>query len=231
MIEIQLKDLLIDYKKKLYDCLLKYELHGIEDIEEVKETLETIIISLESRAAITISLEEHPIDKFNLATLVTSLINNNFSNKEISETISIKHNIGITPKEIRSWKENYSHLSYEKQKIEERGNVFDVQTRMQDLYNMVYTHLEAIKESEPEDFWKAKTSKQQVILDAMKELRQISSDATKIISMVSHQERLRNFTQIVLETIRETDQATANIILNKLKKHKTLMSVLTPSVN
>ena len=228
MIEVELKELIQNFQEQLSQCLLKHELHGIQDFEDLKENLNTITASLESRMAMTVQLEEHPIDQFGLAGLATDLINASTDNKTISKILSTKSGIGITSREVQKWKDNYSHLSYEKIKQEQRGNIFDVQTRMQDIYAMVYDHLETIKNSEPEDFWKAKTTKQQVQLDAMKELRQLTDQATKILGMISHQERLRQFTDIVMDTIRETDTATAQIILSKLQKNKALMNVLTP---
>lgn len=228
MIEVELKELLEKFKADLCDSLLKHELYGIEDFDSLKETIEVIITSLEGREALAISLESHPIDKFGLASLATDMINGGIDNKSIAKTLSAKSGIGISSKEVKTWQDTYSHLSYETMKQEKKGNIFDVQTRLQDLYSMLYDHLEAIKEADPEDFWKAKTSKQQVILDAMKELRMLSGEATKVIGMISHQERLRQFTDIVMETIKETDQATAQIIFSKLKKNKALMNVLTP---
>lgn len=228
MIEVELKELIVNYKHKVSECLLKHELHGIEDFEELKEELEAIIVSLDSRSNTTVSLEEHPIDKFGLATFTTQLINSGCNNKTIAELLTSNSSIAITAKEVQRWKDHYSHLSYEKQKKEKQGNVFDVQSRLQDVYSMVSTHLDTIEASAPEDFWKAKTTKQQVMLDTMKEIRMITADAAKIINMVSHQERLRNFMDIVIETVNKIDPVTANTILQKLHQNKTLMSVLTP---
>lgn len=231
MVEVELKDLLVQFQGKLNECFLEHELHGIESVEDLKDNLEAMIAGLESRAAMTISLEEHPIDKFGLATLAAQLINANTTNKQVAEILTSNSNIAFTAKEVQQWKDNYSHLSYDKKKAEEKRNVFDIQNRLQDLYSMVYDHLQLIKDSQPEDFWKAKTSQQQVMLDAMKELRMISADAVKVINMVSHQERLSNFMQIVYETVNQIDPATANTILTKLKQNKALISALTPASN
>ena len=228
MIEVELKELLETFQDNLCTCLLKHELYGLEDFDKLKEEVEVIIASLEGREAMTVSLEMHPIDKFGLSSITTDLINAGMSNKDISKVLTTKSGVGITDKEIQKWKDNYSHLSYNIMKEEKKGSIFDVQARMQSVYSMVYDHLESIKETTPEEFWKGKTTKQQVMLDTMKELRQLTKEAVAIINMISHQERLRQFTDIVMETIKETDQATAQVIYRKLKQNKALMNVLTP---
>jgi len=227
MIEVQLRQYLIDFQEKFKTALLKHELYGISDFDDLLSSLATVVTSAKDNEELFIPIEEHKLDKFGLSEQAVRLANAGYSDRKMSEVLSLMSGSAITETEIREWFTNYSSLSMiRKPKI--HANLFDVQERMQDVYMALMDHLETIQNSTSEDFWKAKTTKQQVILDVYKELRFLTKDAKSIIDSIDHQQKLNEFRKLVIETIRKIDPTTARIIIEKLQQDKAIYTALLP---
>lgn len=227
MIEVELKDYLKSLLSQLKTALLKHELYGIEDFDNILSTLTTITDSVEANPDIFIPVKEHVIDKYGLGEVLVKFVNNGYDYKVISEILTTQSGMTITSKDIKEWVENYSSLNYNK-KPKGHGNLFDVQERMQDVYARLNDHLELVNTSDPGDFFKAKTTKQQVTLEIYKEIRMLTKDAANIMQAVSRQQQLQEFRKIILESIREVSPSTAQAIVRKLKQNKALASALMP---
>jgi len=227
MIEVQLKQYLIDFQDKFKQALLKHELYGIPDFDDLLSSLSTVVSSAQENEELFIPIQEHKLDKYGMAEQAVRLANAGYSNKKMSEVLTVMTGSGISEREVREWFANYSSLSMVR-KTKIHANLFDVQERMQDIYMALMNHLEAIEASKPEDFWKAKTTKQQMILDVYKELRFLSKDAKAIVESINHQEKLNEFRKIVIETIRKIDPTTARIIIEKLEQDKAVYAALLP---
>lgn len=227
MIEIQLREFLIDFQDRFKQALLKHELYGISDFDDLLSSLSTVVTSSIDNEELFIPIEEHKLDKFGLSEQAVRLANANYSHKKIAEVLTLMSGSDIQEKEVREWFANYSSLSMiRKPKI--HANLFDVQERMQDVYMALMDHLEKINNSAPEDFWKAKTTKQQVTLDVYKELRFLTKDAKAIIESIDHQQKLNEFRKMVIDTIRKIDPTTARIIIEKLEQDKAVYAALLP---
>jgi len=227
MIEVQLRTYLLEFREKFKNALLKHELYGIADFDDLLSSLATVVSSAQENEDLFIPIDEHKIDKFGMAEQVVRLSNAGYPHKKIAEVISLMSGSAMSEREVREWFANYSSLSMtRKPKI--HANLFDVQERMQDVYMALMDHLEGIQNSAPEDFWKAKTTKQQVVLDVYKELRFLTKDAKAIIESIDHQQKLNEFRKLVIETIRKIDPTTARIIIEKLEQDKAVYAALLP---
>jgi hypothetical protein len=227
MIDLEIKSFILDFRERFKQCLLKHELYGIEDFDLLLQSINLIADTMLEREDLFIPVQEHKLDKFGLSEMAVRFANVGKSHREIAETISTAGGVSITEKEVKEWFETYSNLKMVKKK-KTYGNVFAIQERMQDIYSQLMEHLDGVKETENEEFWKGKTTKQQVILDIYKEVRYLTKDATDILKSINHQQQLEQFKMLVLETIRKIDPGTARIIIEKLEQDKALFNAILP---
>lgn len=227
MIEIQLRQYLIEFQDRFKEILLKHELYGIPDFDNLLSSLNTVVVSAQNNEELFIPIEEHKLDKFGLSEQAVRLANAGYPNKKVAEVLSLVSGSAISENEVKEWFANYSSLTMMR-KPKLHSNLFDVQERMQDMYMALTDHLEHIQSTKPEDFWKAKTTKQQVILDVYKELRFLTKDAKSIIESINHQQKLNEFRKLVVETIRKIDPTTARIIIEKLEQDKAIYAAMLP---
>lgn len=227
MIEVQFKNYLVEFKDKFKDALLKHELYGIDDFDILLSSLNTIVSGVEENEDLFIPIDEHKIDKFGMAEYAVRLANKGMGRKQLAETLSTISGQGISVKELDEWFANYSNLKHTR-KVESFGNIFDVNERMQEAYQRLIILIETIEATSPEEFYKGKTTKAQVLLQASGEMRQLTKEAKDIIKSINHQQKLEEFKMLVLETIRKTDPATGRIIIEKLKQDKALFNALLP---
>ena len=228
MIEVELKQYLETHIEQYKNALLKHELYGIEEFDNLLVQLINLNNSLEISKKTFITLDEHVIDKYCLGEVVLKFVNNNFSYSSISEIISIQAGVIINVKQIKDWVENYSHLA-SLEKPQGHGNLFDIQERMQDIFSELQEHLHLVKQTDKEEFYKARITKQQVLLETYREIRALTKDAASIINSLSHQAQLQEFRKVIIESIKEVSPAVAQSVIRKLKQNKALYSALLPS--
>lgn len=227
MIEVELKDYLINFTAQFKNALLKHELFGIEEFDNLLGTLNTLSESVEANPDVFIPINEHVIDKYGMGEVVIKFVNNGFNYKTISEIITVQSGVGIGQKEIKEWVENYSTLKYNK-KPQGHGNLFDVQDRMQQIYTQLSDHINEVKSTSKEEFLRAKTTRQSELRETYKEIRMLTKDAANLMQAITSQQQLAEFRKVILESIKEVSPATAQAIIRKLRQNKAIASSLLP---
>jgi hypothetical protein len=227
MIEVNLKHHVLDFSEKFKDLLLKYELYGKEDINNLLDDLNIITANLQENDDYFVPLIEHKIDQFGLAETAVKLANAGTGVEDISRTLSIISGVGVAKHEVEDWFKNYSVIKHTRT-IKAYGNVFDVQERMQDLYETLLDHMALIEDTPKEEFFKAKTTREQVKLEVLRDIRAITKDAKEILKTINHYQRLEEFKSLVIQTIKSIDPTIANMIIEKLSQDKALFNALLP---
>lgn len=227
MIEVQLKPYLLDFQLKFKDAILNHSLFGIQDFQDLQDNFEIIIASLSKSEEYYIEIEEHRIDKFGLGQHAVNFANSGSSLKDTATALSIISGQTISIEELKYWYENYSTIARAK-KVKTYGNIFNIQERMQTIFEELQDHLEEIRVTNKEDFFKGKTTREQVIIDVLKDVRTLTKDAKEILKTVNQQQKLEEFKYLVIETIRTIDPGTAQIIIQKLEQDQALFNALLP---
>lgn len=228
MIEVELKSYVKTFIEDLKNALLKYELFGVEEFDQLLTSIQSLESSINVNKDIFINLLQSPIDKYNMGEYTIRYINNGYTYKQIAEILSLNAGIIITEKDVKTWRNTYSSLDRINTRARNTSNLFDIQDRMQDIYTQLYEHLEVIKETDKKEFLAARTTRQQVILDVLKEVRMLTKDAANILESISHQQQLNEFRKVILESIKEVSPSVAQSIIRKLKQNKALFSTLLP---
>lgn len=227
MIEVQLKPYLLKFQNQLKTAVIKNSLFGVQDFEELQESFDLIVSSLQENEDYFIEIEQHKIDRFNLGPHAIALANAGESLHSISKTLGIISNCAVSPEELKDWFDNYSNLTYSR-KQKNYGNIFNVQERMQQVYQELQDQLELIRSTDKEEFFRGKTTREQVILEVLNNLRVLTKDAKDILKTVDEHQRLEEFKSLVIETIRKVDPIIATSIIEKLTQDQTLFKALLP---
>lgn len=227
MIEVQLKPYLLKFQTQLKNAVIKNSLFGVDDFEELQESFDLIVSSLQENEDYFIEIEQHKIDRFNLGSHAVALANAGESLPNISKTLGIISNCAISPEELKDWFDNYSNLTYNR-KQKNYGNIFNVQERMQQVYEELQDQLELIRSTDKEEFFRGKTTREQVILEVLNNLRVLTKDAKDILKTVDEHQRLEEFKSLVIETIRRVEPSVATLIIEKLTQDQALFKALLP---
>lgn len=228
MIEVELKSYVSTFIDDFKNALLKHELYGIEEFDQLLVSMQNLENSIKVNDDIYINLIQSPIDKYAMGEYAIKYINNGYTHKQTAEILSLNAGVIITEKDVKNWRDSYSSLDRINTRARNTSNLFDIQDRMQDIYTQLYDHLEHIKETGQQEFLAARTTKQQVILETMKEIRMLTKDAANILESISHQQQLNEFRKVILESIKEVSPSVAQSIIRKLKQNKALFSALLP---
>jgi hypothetical protein len=227
MIEVNLKHHVLDFSVKFKDMLIKYELYGKEDVDDLLDNLNIITSSLQENDDYFIPLVEHKIDQFGLAETAVKLANAGTNLEDISRTLSIISGVGVALHEVEDWFKNYSAIKHTRT-VKAYGNIFDVQERMQDIYESLIEHMKLIDDTPKEEFFRAKTTREQVKLEVLRDVRAITKDAKEILKTINHYQRLEEFKSLVIQTIKTIDPTVATMIVEKLAQDKALFNALLP---
>jgi hypothetical protein len=227
MIEVNLKHHVLDFSVKFKDILIKYELYGKEDVDDLLDNLNIITSSLQENDDYFIPLVEHKIDQFGLAETAVKLANAGTNLEDISRTLSIISGVGVAIHEVEDWFKNYSAIKHTRT-VKAYGNIFDVQERMQDIYESLIEHMKLIDDTPKEEFFRAKTTREQVKLEVLRDVRAITKDAKEILKTINHYQRLEEFKSLVIQTIKTIDPTVATMIVEKLAQDKALFNALLP---
>jgi len=227
MIEVKLKPYLLDFQLKLKEAIVNTGVFGIKEFSDLEESFALIIGSLQENEDYYIKIEEHKIDRFGLSEHAVKFANSGVSLKDTAQSLSIISGQGITIDELKYWYDNYSNIMHTR-KVKNYGNIFNVQERMQIIFEQLQDHLEEIRSTNKEEFFKGKTTREQVILEVLKDIRTLTRDAKEILKTVNQQQKLDEFKYLVIDTIRTIDPNTAQVIIQKLEQDKALFNALLP---
>lgn len=222
--------LLEAFEGRFLKCLMTEELVGaepwtslLEEFMGIKEIFQTIATE-ETFNFKALNI----IDRLKLAQNVISLKNSDYDDKEISEILSTQTGQHILQADVSIWLENYSNITLSARPQVLRGSIFDTQSRMQDLHERLLILMEEVKKMTAEDFKYTKTTKPEVIKDIISEMRQLTKDASQVITAISNLNRLKEFQQMVLEAIATVSPQVQQAILRKLGEQKAIMGALLP---
>lgn len=221
--------LLESFEERLTGFIISKKMAGKEDatslLDEIKG-IKDIFETLEEDEVFSYK-ETSIIDRLKLGANTIALKNADYSDAETAEVLSTQTGQVIITSDVTKWLESYSNIQ-QSQPSAIRGSVFDTQSRMQDIMEQLYDHLEKIRMMDEEKFARAKTTRAQVELDTYKEIRQLTKDAAQIINAVSAQHRFKEFQQSVVEAISSVSPQVGQQIMRKLREQKVLMNSLIP---
>lgn len=226
----ELIDSLYRFRENLSNAVLDCDMAGTAIFNNVLDELDCILEEYKDPIEIdpTYLANSLLIDRLGLAFSVIRLHQDGFTESEISQVITNQVGQEITVAEVRKWLEsNNNNLDFANPRAV-RGSIFDTQSRMQDLFEKLYDKLEEISEKSEERFKAGKLSKDEVELEYLKEVRQLTKDGAAIVAAVSTMTRVKEFQKIVVEAIGQVSPSAQQYILRKLNEQRHIMGALLP---
>lgn len=227
MLQLNVKEFLIDFNQKFKTVLIKNKLFGTKDFEVLIDELNFILDHLENNESSLLSFKEHKMDKHGVSEYAVKLLNSGKSYDDIADILCTILNVQINEEEVKDWFANYSSLQLTRTR-KKQSNLFDIQERMQEIYQRLNDHLILIEEEPQETYLKARTTKEQVMLEVYKEIRMLTKDAKSVIESLDNQRKIQEFAKLVIETIRNIEPGVARLIIEKLKQDKAMFNALLP---
>lgn len=167
----------------------------------------------------------HPVEKYGVASIVLALHEDGMQPKQIALHLQSQA-VPVEESHIKSWLKQYSETSITQKAEAIYGSVFDTQTQLQQLFENLNSMIEAAKGQEDSHYLGAKITKEQVLLEHQKELRQLIKDAGALMTTVAGMQQVGQFQKIVIEEVNKLDPATAQRIWKRVREAKLAFTTL-----
>ena len=151
--------------------------------------------------------EVSTIDKLALGDNLISLYEGGLSCREVADTLSKSVGMPIKTKEVESYIEKFKKGSISTQRQQRSNSVFDTKNRMEDLLMELNELLFTLKLKTDEDFSRGKASREQVMVEVLREMRMTVSDAAAIIKTYANLAAVKEVIDIIIQSLPDKDKA------------------------
>ncbi|MBD2201795.1 hypothetical protein H6G33_10590 [Calothrix sp. FACHB-1219] len=195
----------------------------LEELYGIKELIvdPTISAPLDNYKIVSLN----PIDRLKLGNNVLSLLESGFNTKDITTSLE-NQGIVITEKDVKNWLKSYSESSIDEKIESTQGSVFDTQTQLQAIFDNLYNLLDQVAIKDDDSFYSAKTTKEQVKLEVMREIRQSLKDASGLAASIAALQTVKQFQKVVIEEVSKIDPIAAQRIWKRIQQARAMFSSL-----
>lgn len=223
-------EFLSDWRGRLRVYLLSKSLMGTPTTTELLEDLDDIIKGLDVPTGGGLTLNNvHPIDKLGCGLVVLSMHCDGTDMVAISKVIQTQTGVEVAASEVQKWIDNYETSGVVRRNSMANHSIFDTKNRMEDLQLMLERLLADIEMADPSEFARAKTTRYEVQLAAVGQLRSTVKDARQVVEALHQMNTYHELARIIVEEIRTESPAVAQRILQVLKKKGVVVKAVLPS--
>lgn len=223
-----IKTIVVGFNKTLDDMEISLSNKNInrEDLKNDIEVLRGLVEVLDNNNLdITPVTVESKIDRYGIGALVVNLNTNGFSLDEIAEECSKECGAKFTSKEIQTWIDSYVSLPSSKKARALRGSIFDSRNRLEELSILLYALLEQVNNRPDEVNRYTKVSKEEVHLAVIKEMRQLTKQATELIEKIDERNRIQEFQNTVIECLQREAPLVASKVIKSLREQQAIQQL------
>lgn len=218
------------WRGRLRAYFLSKSLMGTHPTTELLEDLDDIIKGLDVPAGGGLTLNKvHPIDRLGCGLSVLSMYCDGTDTATISNVIQAQTGVEVTPTEVQQWVDNYEASGVVRRSTMTNHSIFDTKNRMEDLQLMLERLLADVEMADPSEFARAKTTRYEVQLSAIAQLRSTVKDARQVVEALHQMNTYHELARIIVEEIRAESPAVAQRILQVLKKKGVVVKAVLPS--
>lgn len=221
---------LVEWRGRLRAYFLSKSLMGTPAATELLEDIDDLIKGLDVPAGGGITLDKvHVIDRLGCGLSVLSMYCDGTDTATISKVLGTQTGTEITPSEVQQWVDNYETSGVVRKNTMANHSIFDTKNRMEDLQLMLERLLADVEMADPSEFARAKTTRYEVQLAAIGQLRSTVKDARQVVEALHQMNTYHELARIIVEEIRTQSPAVAQRILQVLKKKGVLVKAVLPS--
>lgn len=222
-------ELIDKWEKDFKDLLLKEELLGKDEwtstLERVKSIFDLVRDEIgEVESLPVVNSNQNVIDSMALGPKVIEMMRDQIPIPIIASTLSAQTGVTITGKQVDRWVLEYNRST----NSNARPSVFETSSRLEDIHELIFKHVEYVESLDEDDFKAAKTTKAQVMLEVYKELRMLYKDANQLVASIKQLQSIKEFQESVLEVIQSVSPTHYHLIMKRLNEKKALLSSFTP---
>lgn len=218
------------WRARLKAYFLSKSLMGAPPTTELLEDLDDLIKGLDVPADAGLTLDRvHAIDRLGCGLSVLSMYCDGTDTATISKVLETQTGVEITPSEVQQWVDNYEASGVVRRNSMANHSIFDTKNRMEDLQLMIQRLLADVEVEDPAVFARAKTTRYDVQLTAIAQLRSTVKDARQVVEALHQMNTYHELARIIVEEIRTESPAVAQRILQVLKKKGVVVKAVLPS--
>jgi hypothetical protein len=168
------------------------------------------------------------IDQAGLASYLIQFYQAGQTVASMANSLSTLAGMTITPEDIDKWLTTYKETNslYVKPNENKIGSIFDASSRYQDLYEKLSTLLDDISLVGSEAFKHKSTTKEQVLIELFKEMRQLTETADKFVSTQIRAQSMRTLIADIVNTIGAYNPIVARDLITIIKMKSSLWDAL-----
>lgn len=196
-----------DFNRQFEDVLKSEGLMGMTPWGELREQLSEIVNIIDNprfpELASTLAISAAgKIEQYGLSAEVISLIENGYSNEDVSIQISKSVGIVITPEEVEQFIYRFNSSNRSTMKSLRKSSVWNTEAVYEELYQQLTLLIEYVNLMDPDEFLRARVTKPQVLIELFREMRQTAKEAANILNLMEANKKVDQFIEIALEQVR-----------------------------
>lgn len=166
----------------------------------------------------------HPVDRYGLGEGIIALHEQGLTAKEIVENLSNQGFDEFNEGNIRKWLREYNSTPITNRSSKVAVSVFDTQTQLQSLFETLQDLMDGLEDKDDETFYRGKTTKEQVRLQHIQEIRQTVKDAASLAATIAGMQQMETFKKLVIEEVNKENPAVAARIWKKIRDAKVMFT-------
>lgn len=217
-------------KQDLRDQLTIDERIGEKPYQLILEDLDYLESNLKEQNKLEMPniIPTNIIDQTGLASYLIQFYQSGQTVASMSNSLSILAGMAISPEEIDKWLTTYKETNslYIKPNENKIGSIFDASSRYQDLYEKLSILLDDIQLASDNAFKHKSTTKEQLLIELFKEMRQLTETADKFVSTQIRAQSMRTLIADIVNTISAYNPIVARDIISLIKLKSSLWDAL-----
>lgn len=223
-------ELLIEWRDKFKSYLLSKSLLGVAASTNLLEGLDDIIKALDVPSSNGLMMNKvHPIDRLGCGLAVLSMYCDGMDTVSIAKTLHTQTGTNITSSEVQAWINSYEESGVVRRSTMSNLSIFDTKNRMEDIYLMLQKVMVQIDEADEAEFTRAKTTKHDVRLAAVGQIRSAVKDARQVVEALHQMNTYRELADIILQEMGMESPALQSRVLKRLKEKGAVIKAILPS--
>lgn len=197
------------FKKKFNIALKESLLEDISPWDTLSSELDSLIQILDD------PIISKPLDKFSslsprsvidtlgLGKHVLGLIESGISYEETAEILRENTGKDVSVKDVERWLEEFDKSSISSKSKAATNSIWNTKDIYDDLYLQLSELIQMVREKDDESFYRSKVTKEQVLIESIRELRQLAKDAEGILGRIEESRKVETFIGFILRDLKD----------------------------
>ena len=196
-------------------------------VESFESFLDTLSDPIVSEKLDNYKLQvQNPIEKYGASNEVINLIEEGKSPALIVQQLGAKGLGMISIEDVKSYIKEYEQADIVTKIEKSNTSVFDTEAQLEVIFKTLQSEIDNLAYVDEEMLAKARTTKYQLKLEYLREVRMTVKDATTLAQAIENLTRQRKFNTLVLKTVLEKCGATVyNSLVSELRKQELIFGM------